>query len=273
VPTAPTRRPVRSVPYDPLCVSVERADAVFQRAAPPPRGVGRLCRDLAVPTEVTLAPSRVRAEETGRLREQPRPRQPKLQHRARHEMPLLHRRHLQTPSSIFSVSLPLPAQAWQRRRTRGDTAARNVLCPTAQAHVSVTNDRDCSTEHGSAASTTPRLQHRARPCCIVAACQTHGRRRHPSLASPSLPRPKLGRGGGRAATPPHATCCARWHKHTYPSPTTGTSAQSTVLLHRCRCCCQPHGANNQRNSSSSFPCSRDDSETHFHPTTEYLHLV
>jgi len=32
-------------------------------------------------------------------------------------------------------------------------------------------------------------------------------------------------------TPTHATCCVRWHEHTYPSPTIGTAAQRTSLLH------------------------------------------
>ena len=111
--------------------------------------------------------------------------------------------------------LPLLAQAWSRRRTRGDINICKVLCPVARAHVSVPDDRDSSTAHGTAASTTTEataqstaLLHRCRcqaqgtsnpirdgqncstehdtqcHCCNVANC----RRYRPSLAAP-LPLP------------------------------------------------------------------------------------
>ena len=116
--------------------------------------------------------------------------------------------HRRAASAVSAVTLRCPPKS----RSLLHAFARKKRADYTSNHVR--DNRSCSTEHDTKCY-----------CCLVANC----RRRRPTLASPPSPRPKFGRGGGRAATPPHATCFARWHRHTYP--------QRPGLQHRARHCC------------------------------------
>lgn len=123
---------------------------------------------------------------------------------------------------------PPPAQAWGRGGTHGDTAARNVLCPMAQAHVSVTNDRDCSTA----------LLHPAASTNIRFLLQVARLSLSSSSASPSSSSGPAVVDGRAAAPPPPPpppnSCCT-----TSPSspPTLWSDvAPGARRLQQCRCC-------------------------------------